>query len=248
MDAGQSGATSSFRRRPSRSPCTRRSSPRRPDTRRGVSAAARIVADASALFARDGYHGTSLKEIADAVGIPKATLMHHFPTQGGPPDRGAAAPGRHAGARRTGRPSRPREELTGIGDGAARSAPRRAGTDRGLRRALVRGGERRPSGARVLRAALRPDARLLHQPARAPGRRGTARRRRGPRRGTAPGSSPSGTGCSTSGSTSPTRSTSPACSASTRGACSRGSERSGGGDHREHGLAVRLALLRPDAA
>lgn len=39
---------------------------------------ARIVADASALFATRGFHATSLREIAERVGIGKSTLLHHF--------------------------------------------------------------------------------------------------------------------------------------------------------------------------
>lgn len=39
---------------------------------------AQIVADASALFARRGFHATSLREIAEQAGIGKSTLLHHF--------------------------------------------------------------------------------------------------------------------------------------------------------------------------
>jgi AcrR family transcriptional regulator len=39
---------------------------------------ARIVADATLLFTRGGFHDTTLQEIADAVGISKSTLLHHF--------------------------------------------------------------------------------------------------------------------------------------------------------------------------
>lgn len=39
---------------------------------------ARIVADATALFAQGGFHATSLREIAERVGIGKSTLLHHF--------------------------------------------------------------------------------------------------------------------------------------------------------------------------
>ncbi|MEU1971898.1 TetR family transcriptional regulator [Microbacterium sp. NPDC019599] len=42
---------------------------------------ARIVADAMALFARDGYGDTSLQDIAAAVGVSKSTLLHHYPTK-----------------------------------------------------------------------------------------------------------------------------------------------------------------------
>ena len=81
----------------------------------------RIVADASALFARDGYHGTSLKEIADAVGIPKATLMHHFSSK---EELLTAVLVRRDGMLvRADRPAlTPRVALLGLGVGAARSA------------------------------------------------------------------------------------------------------------------------------
>ncbi|MBM7829442.1 AcrR family transcriptional regulator [Agromyces cerinus] len=42
---------------------------------------ARIIADATELFARRGYHDTSLREVAEAVGISKSALLHHFPTK-----------------------------------------------------------------------------------------------------------------------------------------------------------------------
>ena len=38
----------------------------------------RILAEASALFAQKGYHGTSTREIAAAVGIQQPSLFHHF--------------------------------------------------------------------------------------------------------------------------------------------------------------------------
>ncbi|HWV48865.1 MAG TPA: TetR/AcrR family transcriptional regulator [Microbacterium sp.] len=42
---------------------------------------ARIVSDAMALFATEGYGDTSLREIAEKVGVSKSTLMHHYPTK-----------------------------------------------------------------------------------------------------------------------------------------------------------------------
>ncbi len=42
---------------------------------------ARIVAEASTLFASRGFHATSLREIAASVGIGKSTLLHHFSTK-----------------------------------------------------------------------------------------------------------------------------------------------------------------------
>ncbi|MGG7465249.1 TetR/AcrR family transcriptional regulator [Plantibacter sp. YIM 135347] len=37
----------------------------------------RIIADATTLFSRHGFHDTSLQDIASAVGIAKSTLLHH---------------------------------------------------------------------------------------------------------------------------------------------------------------------------
>ena len=42
---------------------------------------ARIISDATELFARRGFHDTSLREVAEAVGISKSALLHHFPTK-----------------------------------------------------------------------------------------------------------------------------------------------------------------------
>lgn len=42
---------------------------------------AQIVADAMRLFSRDGYGDTSLRDIAEAVGVSKSTLLHHYPTK-----------------------------------------------------------------------------------------------------------------------------------------------------------------------
>jgi AcrR family transcriptional regulator len=38
----------------------------------------RILREASLLFAKKGYHGTSTREIANAVGIQQPSLFHHF--------------------------------------------------------------------------------------------------------------------------------------------------------------------------
>ena len=40
-----------------------------------------IVDRAAALFARRGFAKTSVQEIADAVGLSKAGLLHHFPSK-----------------------------------------------------------------------------------------------------------------------------------------------------------------------
>src|SRR5690606_28749707 len=40
---------------------------------------AQILADASRLFAREGFGDTSLQDIARAAGVSKSTLLHHYP-------------------------------------------------------------------------------------------------------------------------------------------------------------------------
>ncbi|MFF0366427.1 TetR family transcriptional regulator [Micromonospora sp. NPDC005087] len=43
----------------------------------------KLIADRSAeLFNRDGYHQTSMAQIAAAAGVAKATLYHYFPSKG----------------------------------------------------------------------------------------------------------------------------------------------------------------------
>jgi TetR/AcrR family transcriptional regulator len=49
----------------------RKSAPRAPGARRIVRAAGR-------LFAQHGYAGTSMAEVAEAAGVSKATVFHHF--------------------------------------------------------------------------------------------------------------------------------------------------------------------------
>lgn len=51
--------------------------PRQPRT--GVDE--KILDAAAALFARHGFEQTSLKALADAVGLSKAGLLHHFPSK-----------------------------------------------------------------------------------------------------------------------------------------------------------------------
>ncbi len=41
----------------------------------------RILREASRLFSRKGYHGTSTREIAEAVEIRQPSLFHHFPSK-----------------------------------------------------------------------------------------------------------------------------------------------------------------------
>jgi AcrR family transcriptional regulator len=40
-----------------------------------------ILARAAELFARQGYEGTSLQQVASAVGMTKAAIYHYFPTK-----------------------------------------------------------------------------------------------------------------------------------------------------------------------
>ena len=41
----------------------------------------RILDEAAALFLRHGYAGTSLRQVADVVGMKAASLYHHFPSK-----------------------------------------------------------------------------------------------------------------------------------------------------------------------
>lgn len=42
---------------------------------------AQIVADAMQMFASEGYGDTSLRDIAERVGVSKSTLLHHYPSK-----------------------------------------------------------------------------------------------------------------------------------------------------------------------
>ncbi|MGH2596951.1 MAG: helix-turn-helix domain-containing protein [Actinomycetota bacterium] len=46
--------------------------------RMDMSTRERILHEASELFARQGYHGTTTRQIADAVGVRQPALFHHF--------------------------------------------------------------------------------------------------------------------------------------------------------------------------
>jgi AcrR family transcriptional regulator len=52
-----------------------------PGYRSGRARRAKIVADATTLFAREGYGDTSLLDIANRVGVSKSALYHHFPSK-----------------------------------------------------------------------------------------------------------------------------------------------------------------------
>ena len=40
-----------------------------------------LTREAARLFAERGYHGTSIGDLADALGVQKASLYHHFPSK-----------------------------------------------------------------------------------------------------------------------------------------------------------------------
>ena len=42
---------------------------------------ARILAEAIDMFTRHGYHRTSLRQLADRLGITKAAILYHFPAK-----------------------------------------------------------------------------------------------------------------------------------------------------------------------
>jgi TetR/AcrR family transcriptional regulator, cholesterol catabolism regulator len=46
-----------------------------------ASTRARIRTEAAALFSAQGFNGTSMSELATAVGITKSSLYHHFPSK-----------------------------------------------------------------------------------------------------------------------------------------------------------------------
>ena len=84
---------------------------------------AQIVADAMQLFATTGYGDTSLRDIAQAVGVSKSTLLHHYASK--ELLLSAVLAERDSAIRtRTGAPlaDRAADELRGISLGAARSA------------------------------------------------------------------------------------------------------------------------------
>lgn len=48
-------------------------------TPKGQRAREQILDAAQALFADKGFHGTSVRDVARSLGIPTASLLHHFP-------------------------------------------------------------------------------------------------------------------------------------------------------------------------
>lgn len=49
--------------------------------RRGATSRASLLLSARRLFSEHGFHGTSVGDIADAAGLRKPSLFHHFPTK-----------------------------------------------------------------------------------------------------------------------------------------------------------------------
>ena len=75
-DARQADAGEPDARQPdTRQPDTRQPNTRQPDTRQ------RILAIAGELFARQGYTGTSIADIARELGTTTAALYYHFPSK-----------------------------------------------------------------------------------------------------------------------------------------------------------------------
>ncbi len=66
---------------PSQSSSAPRSVPVRPRGAESGDSRAKILDVAEALFARRGYAGIGLREVAQGVGLGKSSLFHHFPTK-----------------------------------------------------------------------------------------------------------------------------------------------------------------------
>jgi len=58
-----------------------RTSPTPEPAAEGLSSRAKILDTAEALFARRGFAGVGLREVAEKVGLGKSSLFHHFPTK-----------------------------------------------------------------------------------------------------------------------------------------------------------------------
>jgi TetR/AcrR family transcriptional regulator, cholesterol catabolism regulator len=50
-------------------------------TPKGRAAQRRVIDEAVALFREQGYDATSIRQVADAAGLAKATVYHHYPTK-----------------------------------------------------------------------------------------------------------------------------------------------------------------------
>lgn len=88
---------------------------------------ARILDDATTLFGRGGFHNTSLRDIAERVGVGKSTLLHYFGTK----EQLLAAVLRQRDARmidrRSGEVLDPELELRCLGEEARRDASEEPG-------------------------------------------------------------------------------------------------------------------------
>jgi AcrR family transcriptional regulator len=88
----------------------------------------RIVADATALFASEGYGDTSLRDIADRVGVSKSALLHHFPSKEALLGEVLTERDRRVDARLAGQPgTRSADHLRSLPSGAAENAAREPG-------------------------------------------------------------------------------------------------------------------------
>ena len=54
---------------------------REPESESSPSTRTKIVETAESLFARFGFAGVGMRAVADAVGVSKSALFHHFPTK-----------------------------------------------------------------------------------------------------------------------------------------------------------------------
>ena len=43
--------------------------------------AEKLIDIAETLFAEKGFYGTSIRDLAEGLGIAKSSLLHHFPTK-----------------------------------------------------------------------------------------------------------------------------------------------------------------------
>jgi TetR/AcrR family transcriptional regulator, cholesterol catabolism regulator len=55
--------------------------PRRGPTPKGLAAQKRVIDEALTLFQEQGYRATSIRQVAEAAGLAKATVYHHYPTK-----------------------------------------------------------------------------------------------------------------------------------------------------------------------